>query len=198
MLQLLLIDVALCALLVVVAGCIMLVRRRRRRAQAPADAGERPGTAAALAGDGAAGRETAVVPGFGEDPAEPDLDASAPAEPEQAAEPQVSEVAGQAPDPDGPQAAPNGARAERDGLRLKRDAPRAEPQVSVATSSAADPDRRGAEPVTPRAAANGQPAAGAATASDRIGSYYDEADRAMSAYLAAMGWTGEPETRRTG
>ena len=52
----------------------------------------------------------------------------------------------------------------------------------------------------------GSPAAANATVSDRIGSYYDEADRAMSDYLAAMGWaeepeagrTGEPETRRTG
>jgi hypothetical protein len=190
MIQLLLIDVALCALLVVVAGCIMLWRRRRRRDEAAMRAGEPLGAAAGLADDGVAGRDTAVVPGFGHDP-EPDPGVSAPAGPEQAGEPQASRMAGPAPDPHGPRAALNGARAEPAGLRVK-------PQVSVATGPAPDPDRPGTEPDAPRAASNGRPAAGAATASDRIGSYYDEADRAMSDYLAAMGWAEGPQTHRTG
>ena len=193
MIQLLLIDVALCALLVVVAGCIMLWRRRCRRDQAAMRAGEPPGTAAELAGDGTAGRDTAVVPGFGDDP-EPDLGVSAPAEPEQAAPSQVSGMTGPASDPGGRVTELNGARPEPNGLRAQRDGPRAEPQANGATGPAPDPDR----PDSPRAASNGQPAAGAATAGDRIGSYYDEADRAMADYLAAMGWTEEPETRRTG
>jgi hypothetical protein len=194
MIQLLLIDVALCALLVVVAGCIMLWRRRHRRDQAAIRAGEPLGTAAGLAGGGTAGRETAVVPGFGDDPAEPDLVASAPPEPEQAAPSQVSGMTGPAPGPGGRGTELNGARPEPNGLRAHRDGPRAEPQANGATGPAPDPAR----PDAPRAASNGQPAAGAATASDRIGSYYDEADRAMADYLAAMGWTEEPETRRTG
>jgi hypothetical protein len=159
-LELLLTDVALCALLVMVAGGIMLVRRRRRN-RAAMLAAEPPGTAAELPDDGTAGRETAVVPGFGDDPAEPDLNGARPG--------------------------PNGRRAQRDGRRPK-------PQANGVTAHAPDPDR----PDAPRAAPNGQSATGAATASDRIGSYYDEADRAMADYLAAMGWTGEPETRRTG
>jgi hypothetical protein len=197
MLQLLLIDVALCALLVAVAGCFLLWRRRRRHLQT----GDRQETAAEPAGDGMAGRDTAVVPGFGEDPAEPDLAAGAPAEPERAAPPQVSVATGPAPDPDGQGTELNGARPglngagpEPEGLRAQRDGQRAEPQASGAAGEAAGPDR----PEAPRAAPNGRPAAGAATAGDPIGSYYDEADQAMSDYLAALGWTEEPGPRHPG
>lgn len=184
MLQLILIDVALCALLVAVAGCIMLVRRRRRRHQDPMRAAERQGTAFELAGDGMAGHETAVVPGFGDGWAEPDPGANVPAEAKQAAEPRASGATGSALDPDGPPA--------------ERPAPRAEPQANGAADPARDPGGPQIEPGAPRAAPNGQPAAANATVGDRIGSYYDEADRAMSDYLAAMGWTGEPEPHRTG
>jgi hypothetical protein len=192
--ELLLLDVALCVLLVMLAGCVMMVRRRRRRNQAAARAGEGQGTAAELTGNGMVRRETAVVPGFGEYPAEPDLDGSAPAEPEHAARSQVSRATGPPPDPDGPRAERNGARAGPDGARARPDGPRAE-----RNGARAGPDGARAGPDTPGAAPNGQPAAaGAATASDPIGSYYDEADRAMSDYLAALGWTEEPGTRHTG
>jgi hypothetical protein len=179
LLELILIDVALCALLVVVAGCIMLVRRRRRRHQDPMRAAERQGTGLELAGDGMAGHETAVVPGFGDGWAEPDPGANVPAEAKHAADPQASGTTGPAPDPDGP-------AAERDKPRTKADERGTEPGAPRAERHA------------PRAAPNGQPAAAHAAVSDRIGSYYDEADRAMSDYLAAMGWGEEPETRRTG
>jgi hypothetical protein len=197
MFQLILIDVALCALLVVVAGCIMLWRRRRGRDQA----GDRQGTAAELAGDERAAGETAVVPGFGHDLGGPDPDAGASAEPEQATPSQVSTVTGTAPDPDERATEPNGARPQPNearpppnGLRVRRDGLRVEPQANGAAGQA--PDQDGQD--VPRAASNGQPAAaGAGTASDPIGSYYDEADRAMADYLAAMGWTEEPERRLT-
>jgi hypothetical protein len=170
-LELLLIDVALCALLVMVAGGIMLGRRRRRRNRALMPAGEWLGTAAEPAGDGTAERETAVVPGFGDDPAESGLEAGAPAEPEQAAQPRASGLTG-------PPASVNGAGAE--------------PAGPVVTGPSASPNGAGAKP------AGQQAAAGDAAASDPIGSYYDEADRAMSDYLAARGWTDEPGTHRTG
>jgi hypothetical protein len=200
--ELLLIDVALCVLLVVLAGCVMMVRRRRRRDQAAARAEERPGTAAEPTGNGMARRETAVVPGFGDDPAASDLDAGAPAKPEHAARSQVS---GATPNPDGPRAernearpatdraraGPDGPQPERDGARAGPDGPQAERNGTRA------PDGARAGPDTPGVAPNGQPAA-AATASDPIGSYYDKADRAMSDYLAALGWTEEPGTRHTG
>ena len=216
MLGVLLIDAALCALLIILAGWVIIGRRRRQRDRALISAGEGQGPAAGLAGDGMAGHETAVVPGFGADPVEPDPGLSALAEPEQAAGPQASGTNGPAPDPggpgvervgpraraDGPAAGPrakaDGPRAEADAPRAVRDAPRAEPQANGATGPAHDPDRAGPEPHAPRAAPNGKSATAGATASDRIGSYYDEADRAMSDYLAAMGWTEEPETRRTG
>jgi hypothetical protein len=200
MLELLLIDVALCALLVVVAGCIMLVRRRRRRNRAPVRAAERPGTAAELAGDGMGGDETAVVPGFGDDPAESDPGAGAPAEPEQAAEPQASGTTGPAPDLHGPAAERRSPRvkADRPGPQPERDTPRPGPRANGSSGPAHDLDGPGTKPDAPQAAPNGQPAAADAPVSNRIGSYYDEADRAMSDYLTAMGWAEEPETRRSG
>jgi hypothetical protein len=191
--------------LVVVAGCVMLVRRRRRRNRAQVRAAERQGTAVELAGDGMAGGKTAVVPGFGDDPAESDPGAGAPAEPDQAAEPQVSGTTGPAPDShspgaerDSPRAKAERPRAKPDAPQAERDAPRAEPRANGATGPAHDPDGPGTGPDAPQAAPNGQPAAAAATVSNQIGSYYDEADRAMSDYLAALGWTEEPGTRHTG
>ena len=212
MLGVLLIDAALCALLIILAGWVIIGRRRRQRDRALISAGEGQGPAAGLAGDGMAGHETAVVPGFGADPVEPDPGLSALAEPEQAAGPQASGTNGPAPDPggpgvervgpraraDGPAAGPrakaDGPRAKADGPRAEADAPRAEPQANGATGPAHDPDRAGPEPDAPRAAPNGKSATAGATASDRIGSYYDEADRAMSDYLAEMGWADEPGT----
>jgi len=183
----------------------MLVRRRRRRNRAPARAAGRQGTAAGLAGGGMTGREMAVVPGFGDDPAESGSGASTPAAREQAAEPQATGATGPSLDPDGPAAKRARQRAKPDGPvvepaapRAGRAAPRADPQANGAAGPAHDPDRPRADPDPPQASPNGRPATAGATVSDRIGSYYDEADRAMSDYLAAMGWTDEPETRPTG
>ena len=207
--KLLLIDVALGVLLISLAGWVIMGRRHRQRNRAPMRAGEGQGTAAELAGAGMAGDETAVVPGFGDDPVEPDPGLSTLAEPEQAAEPQASGTNGPAPDPggrgaerDGPRAKPDGPgaepRAKADAPRGQRDVRQAEPQANGATGPAHDPDRPATRPDAPQAAPNGKPAAAGPAVSDRIGSYYDEADRAMADYLAAMGWTEEPETPHTG
>jgi len=224
--KLLLIDVALGVLLISLAGWVIIGRRRRERDRASLGAGEPPRTTTGLADEGTAGPATAVVPGFGDDPAEPDPGPGAPAGPEQAAEPSASGMTGTAPDPrlgeqraklNGLAAEPDGHRAERDapgteprangandsahdpdGHSAGRDAPGAEPRANGAEGSAHEADGPGTEPDAPRTAPNGQRAAGNATVSDRIGSYYDEADRVMSDYLAAMGWTEEQETRRTG
>ena len=99
MLGVLLIDAALCALLIILAGWVIIGRRRRQRDRALISAGEGQGPAAGLAGDGMAGHETAVVPGFGADPVEPDPGLSALAEPEQTAEPQASGTDGPCPSP---------------------------------------------------------------------------------------------------
>lgn len=150
--ELLLIDVALCAALIMAAACIMVWRWRRSSVPRSVPARERRGAVAELAGEGVARRETAVVPGFSDDTVERDLGALAPSEPEQAAESQISGVADPEPGP---------------------------------YESAAEPDER-------------QAAAGAVTNSERIGSYYGQADRPMAAYLAAQGWTEEPGTHDPG
>jgi len=216
----LLIDAALCALLISLATWVIMGRRRRQRNRAPMRAGEEQETAAELTGAGMAGSETAVVPGFGDDPVEPDPGLSTLAGPEEAAEPQASGTNGPAPNPGGRGAERDGPRAKADEPgaepRAKADGPRAEPrakavaprgqrdvrqaepQANGATGPAHDPDRPGTGPDPPQAAPNGKPAAAGPAVSDRIGSYYDEADRAMADYLAAMGWTEEPETPHTG
>lgn len=152
MLGLLLIDVALCAVLIMVAATVMLRRWRRSNGQPLVPVSQWRGAVAARAGGRMAQRERAVVPGFSEDSVEPGLGAPVPAEPQQAAQSQLSEVSGPEPGPDGSGAEPDGQQA----------------------------------------------AAGAVTMSDRIGRYYEEADRPMANYLAALGWTGEPETHDPG
>jgi hypothetical protein len=148
MVDLLLIDVALCAALIMVAACVM-VRRWRRSSDRPAVP---DGAVAELAGEGTARRKTAVVPGFGDETLERDLGATMPAEPEQAAGSQISVAADPGPGP---------------------------------YESTAEPDEQ-------------QAAAGAVTNSERVGSYYDQADQSMAAYLAAQGWTEEPRTHDPG
>jgi hypothetical protein len=59
---------------------------------------------------------------------------------------------------------------------------------------ATEPDGQRAPATEP----DGQAAAGAITSSERIGSYYDAADRPIADYLAAHGWTEEPGTHDPG
>ena len=148
MLELLLIELALGAAVIMVVACVMVMRRRRSSDQPRMPVTERRGAVAELPGAGVSQRGIADVPGFGHDTGERDLGANVPAEPEQAAESQASGMAD-------PEPGPNGSGTE--------------------------PDEQ-------------QTAAGAVTSSERIASYYDEADRPMADYLAARGWTKEPGT----
>ena len=127
MLELLMIDVALCAALIMVAVVVTVRHWRRSSDQPSMPVGEWRGAVAELAGEVVVQRDIAVVPGFSDDTVEP----------EQAAESQVIGVVN--PEPNGQHAA-----------------------------------------------------AGAVTSYEQIARYYDEADRRMSDYLAALGWTGHP------
>jgi len=144
--ELLLIDLAICAAVIVVAAAVMLWRRGSGRP--PVIFQDRPGSVAELADEGLSGREVAGMPGFGPDIAERDLGAKTPAGPQQAAE---SELGGAA-----------AADLRSDGLGPQPDEPPA--------------------------------AAAAVTFSQRIISYYEQADQPVAGYLAARGWTAEQRT----
>ena len=109
MLKVLLIDVALCAALIMVAGLIVIKRWRRSSGQPPAPASGR-GAAAEQAGKAMAPRETAIVPGFG-DTVQPDPGAHVPAQRGQAEQSQARPVAAPEPGPHGPGAQPDGQQA---------------------------------------------------------------------------------------
>jgi hypothetical protein len=64
----------------------------------------------------------------------------------------------------------------------------AESKVSGVAATDLGPDGLGAEPNDPPAAA------GAATFSERVRGYYEEADRPVAGYLAARGWTEQHGT----
>jgi hypothetical protein len=64
----------------------------------------------------------------------------------------------------------------------------AESKVSGVAATDLGPDGLGAEPDDPPAAA------GAATFSERVRGYYEEADRPVAGYLAARGWTEQHGT----
>jgi hypothetical protein len=109
MLELLLIDVALCVALITVAALVVIGRWRRSSDQPSMPASGR-GAAAEPAGEAIAPREIAIVPGF-TDTVQPDPGAHAPAQPEQAARSQAGPAAGPQPDPRGPGPQPNGQQA---------------------------------------------------------------------------------------
>jgi hypothetical protein len=168
MFHLLLIDVAVCAALIVVAALVMVGRwRRRRRRRSMAD-GQRRMAAAGRVGRGPT--PPAVVPGLGTNGMQPPPGPGAPPEPAHA------------------------ARPERDALPVRDGRPERAEQPELA--------RQTTEAAHPRPSGNGlgpapeqDDTAGAGTSGERIGSYYDEADRRMSDYLAALGWGEEPGTR---
>ena len=111
MFELLLIDVALCAALIMVVASIMVMRRRRRSSGRASIPVRERGAATELAGGGVARRERALVPGFSDNTAEPDRDLHAPQEPEQAAQSQVSGAGDPQRGPHQPAAEPDGQQA---------------------------------------------------------------------------------------
>jgi hypothetical protein len=184
--ELLVIDVALCAVLIMVAALIVIGHRRRSRGRSSTRAEERHEPSAGPAAPPMAERHTAMVPGLSTNGGRPDLGARA--EPEPAAQPHVSAKAAAEPRASAKAAAESRASAE----------PAAESQVSAVTGPKPSANGHGPEP---NANGHGPPPGGQRAAADTvatgdpIGSYYDEADRPMSDYLAALGWT---EDRRTG
>jgi hypothetical protein len=108
MFELLLIDVALCAALIMVVASIMVMRRRRRSSGRASMPVRERGAVTELAGGGVARRERALVPGFSDNTAEPDRDLHAPPEPEEAAQSQVSGAVNPQRGPDEPAAEPDG------------------------------------------------------------------------------------------
>ena len=144
---LLLIELAICAAVIVVAAAVMVMPRLRGSDQSRMPVEGRRGTVAELFDERMPGREAADLPGLSHDAMERDPGASAPAGPEQAAE------------------APAGGVADAD---------LGSPGLAT-------------EPREPPAAA------GAVTFSERIGGYYEEAERSVADYLAARGWTEEQE-----
>jgi hypothetical protein len=106
---LLLIGVALCAALIMVAALVVIRHRRRGNGQRLAPAGAR-GAAAGAAGRPMASHETAIVPGFS-DTVPPDPRAQVPVPPRQAPHPQAGPAVGPQPDRHGPGPPPNGQRA---------------------------------------------------------------------------------------
>jgi hypothetical protein len=107
---LLLIGVALCVALIMVAALVVVRHWRRSKGQSPAPVGAR-GAAAGPARDAMVPHEIAIVPGFG-DTVPPGPGAQVPVPPGQAARPQARPAAGPQPDPHGPGAPPpTGQRA---------------------------------------------------------------------------------------
>lgn len=107
---LLLIGVALCAALIMMAALVVIRHRRRSKGQSPAPVGAR-GAAAAPARNAMAPHEIAIVPGFS-DTVPPGSVAQMPVPPGQAARPQAGPPVGSQPDPNGPgRPPPSGQRA---------------------------------------------------------------------------------------
>jgi hypothetical protein len=86
MLQILLIDVVLCAVLIAVAAPVAVLRWRRGGGQLSMLVRHQRRAVAELSGEGSAVHGTALVPGFGDEPAARDADRHAPTEPGTAAE----------------------------------------------------------------------------------------------------------------
>ena len=178
--QLLVIDVAVFAALIVVAAVVTM--RHRRRTGGPSSV--RPGAVAELAGQRMR-REVPVLPGFRDDAGEPAPSAHDPAGPGQAGEPAGPEQADEAARP-GQEAQPQVSGAAAPEPEPGAPAPEPEPG---APAPEPEPDGPAPEP-------DGHPvAAGEVTSSGQIGSYYAGADRPIADYLAELGWAEEPGPR---
>jgi hypothetical protein len=239
MFNLLLIDVAACVALIMVAALVMVLRWNRRGRPLPmvfrklrrrsARAGERraPRPAAVVPGFSEGGRQPGALaavpparqhalrtgqrgqpasvaqpaypaPGGHPAPARQPAPGGHPAPARQPQQPRYTAPAGPRPParPPPPAGQPTPARQPPRGGQpaaagqpeLARQPPQAAPRTTVTEGTQPGPARH-----EPAAAPDEQPDI-AARSSERIGSYYDEADRAMSDYLTQMGWPDEPAT----
>jgi hypothetical protein len=223
MLKLVMIDVAVCAALIIVAFCAGMLRWRRRHKRALLRRARR-GTAVGSAGGRAARREAPLVPGFSARGRAQGPVVTVPAVPDQRAGsragrrwPAQQPASGQA--AKGPA---SGWPAPEDTPREVSHEPRpreplpnigpGEPRPREPLPNIGPGEPRPREPLPnigpgeprlePGPANPGdepdQQAAGPPTSSEKISSYYDDADRKMSDYLAERGWPKEPGKLRSG
>jgi hypothetical protein len=208
MLKLVMIDVAVCAALIIVAFCAGILRwRRHKRALLRRT---RRGTAAGSAGGRAARREAPLVPGFSARGRAQGPVVAVPAAPDQRAGSRVSRR-WPAPQPAPGRAAKgpeSGWPAPGHALReVSHEPGPREPLPNIGPGESRPreplPNIGPGEPSLDPGPANpgdepDQQATGPPTSSEKISSYYDDADRKMSDYLAERGWPKEPDIPGSG
>jgi len=204
MLKLVLIDVAVCAALIMVAACAMVLRwlrRRKRRLMRQA----RRGTAAGPYGGRAARREIPLVPGFSVGSEAQDPAMAVPAKRDRRAASRASQRSRSGRAYPGPASGwPTPGQAPRE---VSHEPGPREPSPNLATGEPSPKPGPGEPSLSPvpgepspepgPAEPSGEPdrqATGPLTSTERIGNYYDEADQAMSDYLTERGWPKEPDT----
>jgi hypothetical protein len=182
MLQMLLIDVVLCAVLIAVAAPVAVLRWRRGGGQLSLLIRLQRKAITGRGGEDPARHGTALVPGFGHEPGAPAAGRRAPAGPGNVAQPRQP--------------------VQRPGARPLHSPNPAAPGRAAAPEQRAHPGHAGRPHVRPAAVA--RPGAGtpgpqpaATNGRDPIADYYAEADRPIAEYLAARGWA-EPTARGTG
>ena len=184
--KLVLIDVAVCAALIMMAAFAMVLRWRRRRRRALVRQARR-GTVAGPYGGRAARREAPLVPGLSAGSETEDPAMAVPAERDRLA----ASRAGQRSTPGranpGPASGwPTPGQAPREVSH--EPGPRG-PRMNLAPGERAPEPGRANLPDEP-----GQRATGPLTSTEKIDNYYAEADQAMSDYLTERGWPKEPDT----
>jgi hypothetical protein len=204
--ELIVIDVAIFAFLIMIAAVIVVSRARRsnRRFSTPPEGVTEP------AGAGTDPYALPITPGLRADTEEPGPSAYELSEPEQAEsrqpepeqpEPERAELEQADPEhaeleqADPEQTEPE--RAELEQAEPKQAEPEQAAPPQVGEIAAAEPSRNGSasEPDGSAPEQGGhQDGAGAATGGGQIGSYYEGADRAIADYLASRGWPQEPGT----
>ena len=184
--KLVLIDVAVCAALIMMAAFTMVLRWRRRRRRALVRQARR-GTVAGPYGGRASRREAPLVPGLSAGSEMQDPAMAVPAERDRLA----ASRAGQRSTPGranpGPASGwPTPGQAPREVSH--EPGPRG-PRMNLAPGEPSPAPGRANPPDEP-----GQRATGAVTSTEKIDNYYAEADRAMSDFLTERGWPKEPDT----
>jgi hypothetical protein len=203
MLKLVLIDVAVCAALIMVAACAMVLRWRRRRRRLLVRQARR-GTATGPYGGRAARREAPLVPGFSAGSEAQDPAMAVPAERNRLAASRAGQrstsrarqrsTSGRAnPGPASGWPTPGQAPREVSHEPGPRE-PSLNPGPGELTPNLA-PGEPSPEPGPAKPAGEpGRPATGPLTSTEKIGNYYADADQAMSDYLIERGWPKEPDT----
>ena len=184
--KLVLIDVAVCAALIMMAAFAMVLRWRRRRRRALVRQAQR-GTVAGPYGGRASRREAPLVPGLSAGSEVPDPAMAVPARRHRLAASRASGRSTPGRANHGPASGwPTPGQAPREVSH--EPGPRG-PRMNLAPGERTPEPGRANLPDEP-----GQRATGPLTSTEKIDNYYAEADRAMSDYLTERGWSKEPDT----